>query len=78
MRRHFKNYFLASMVAYIFIFMQTMILLMVFWNSTVVYIRYSILLIVCILQIFALWKLGQHLTELDDQVSYRINEYQKY
>lgn len=75
MRHIFKNYFLASMVAYIFIGMQTIVLLMIFWDSTIIYFRYACLLLVCMFQFLALWKLGQHLQELDQQVNYRITKY---
>ena len=65
MRHLFKNYFLVSVVSYVFIFMQTIILLFVFWNYTMIYFRYACLLIVSVLQFLALWKLNQHLKELD-------------
>lgn len=75
MRHIFKNYFLASVVAYIFIFLQTIILLMIFWDQTVIYFRYIILLIVCCFQFLAMYKLTQHLEELDLQVNYRIQKF---
>ena len=46
MRHIFKNYFLASMVALIFILMQTVILMLIFLDSTIIYFRYACLLLV--------------------------------
>ena len=75
MRYEFKNYFLSSMVAYVFIFMQTLILLAIFWSQSIIYFRYACLLIVSLFQLIALTKLAQHLQELDSQVNYRIERH---
>lgn len=58
MRFEFKNYFLSSMVAYVFIFMQTLILLAIFWSQSIIYFRYACLLIVSLFQLVALNKLA--------------------
>ena len=75
MRHLFKNYFLMSIVAYTFIFLQTIILCAVFWYNTEIYFRYVILIIVSIFQFMCVFKLNEHLGELDKQVNYRITRY---
>jgi len=49
MRKLFKNYWLSSVVAYLFLIMQTSILLLVFYEDSDDYFRYAFILAVSLI-----------------------------
>ena len=65
LRLLFKDFFIASITAYTFIFLQTVVLVLVFLSHSLIWIRYGSLFIVSIFQIFFMFRLNQHLKELD-------------
>ena len=78
MRIAFKNYFLASAVATVFIFLQTVTVFFVVFQEISVYYQYVVLLANSMFQCFLMWKpIKNHLFELDNQVNYRIKRHSK-
>lgn len=76
MRIEFKNYFLSSCVATVFIILQTSLLLLVIWSDLDAFFRYGLLLINAVIQCYLmLFPIRQHIKELDEQVTYRIKRY---
>ena len=75
MRIYFKNYALAANVSSIFIFIQTLTLLIVLWRDTEMYFRYCFLLLLSGFTLMNLMTVYAHLKELDEQVTYRIRTY---
>ena len=78
-RIHFKNYVLISNVASVWILLQTICLFAVLYDGTDRnFFRYVFLVFVCLLQLFSLPKINDHLTELDQQVTYRIERHNSF
>lgn len=78
MRIAFKNYFLASSVATLFILLQTSTLLLVTWSDIGNYYRYVLLVSNALLQCYLmLIPIKNHITELDEQVTFRIKRFKK-
>ena len=78
-RIHFKNYVLISNVTSVWILLQTCILFLVLYDgSNENFFRYGFLLFVSLFQLFALPKINDHLTELDQQVTYRIERHNSF
>ena len=66
MRIYFKNYALAANVSSTFIFIQTLVLLLVLWNDTELYFRYCFLVILSLFTLVNLFTVYKHLEELDE------------
>ena len=78
MRIAFKNYFLASAVATVFIMLQTTTLLFVVWQEVNNYYRYILLLGNAAVQIQLMFgPIKNHIKELDEQVTYRIKRFKR-
>ena len=78
MRIAFKNYFLASAVATIFIMFQTATLLFVVWKDIDNYYRYVLLVTNALVQCFFMFgPIKNHIRELDEQVTYRVKRFKK-
>jgi hypothetical protein len=76
MRIAFKNYFLVSAVATVFILLQTTLLLFVIYKDADAFLRYVILMLNAMLQVYLLLSpIKDHIKELDEQVTYRIKRY---
>ena len=76
MRVNFKNYTLLCNISSYFIAIQTIILLLVCFNHTELYFRYAFLMLLSVFTNCILPVIRRHLTELDDQVTYRINRFE--
>lgn len=76
MRINFKNYTLACNVSSFFILVQTIVLLLVTWTQTSLYFRYVFLIILTLFTLAMLPIINDHLKELDDQVTFRIDRYE--
>ena len=73
MRIAFKNYFLVSAVATVFILLQTTLLFFVILQDLNSSFRYSLLFVNAIVQlVLMLGPIKNHILELDEQVTYRI------
>ena len=66
MRIYFKNYSLAASISSLFIFIQTVILLIVVWEDQEMFFRYIFLIALSAFTLFNLSTVYAHLKELDD------------
>ena len=66
MRIYFKNYSLAASISSLFIFIQTVILLIVLWEDQEMFFRYVFLIALSAFTLFNLSTVYSHLKELDE------------
>ena len=78
-RIDFKNYVLVANVTSTFILLQTTLLLFVLWNeANKAFFRYAFLILVSLLQLTLIPTINDHLAELDQQVTYRIERHASF